>query len=197
MYVTADTGDDASVGVAVAAVVSDFHRIDALINCAGKIHSEPLINLFGKEQRRHRLDTWNAVLYSNLTATFTVTAHVVEHMALARTKGVIVNFSSISATGNPGQTAYAAAKAGIEALTVVWSRELGPLGIRVVAIAPGFVDTPSTRAALSESALKDFVRRTPLGRLATPDEVAASVIFAIENDFLTGRTIAIDGGVVI
>lgn len=196
-YVRADAGDDASAGRAIANVAAKLHRIDALINCTGSIHSEPLINLLNKEQRRHRRDTWDKVIYSNLTATFTLTARVVEHMALARTKGVIVNFSSVSAAGNPGQSAYSAAKAGIEALTVVWARELGPLGIRVVAIAPGFVETGSTRKALSEASLKDCIRRTPLGRLAAPDEIATSVIFVLENDFLTGRTIAIDGGVVV
>lgn len=197
MYVQADAGDEVSVGRAIADVAAKLHSVDALINCIGTIHSEPLLNLLNKEQRRHRRDTWDKVIYSNLTATFMLSAHVAEHMALARTKGVIVNFSSVSASGNPGQSAYAAAKAGIEALTVVWARELGPLGIRVVAIAPGFVETESTRSALSEALLKDSIRRTPLGRLASPDEVATTVIFVLENDFVTGRTIAIDGGVVV
>jgi len=110
---------------------------------------------------------------------------------------VIVNFSSIAASGNPGQSAYAAAKAGIEAMTTVWARELGPLGIRAVAIAPGFVATPSTDAAMNPDALADLKRRTPLLRLARPAEITSAVLFAIENDFLTGTTIAVDGGLVL
>ena len=118
-------------------------------------------------------------------------------MAANRIKGVIVNLSSVSAAGNPGQTAYSAAKAGVEAMTAVWARELGPLGIRVVAIAPGFVDTHSTHAALSEEALKEWKRRTPLGRLGTAQEIASTVLFVLENDFISGCTIRVDGGLVI
>lgn len=82
-------------------------------------------------------------------------------------------------------------------MSKVWARELGPLGIRSVAIAPGFVATESTRAALPDTALADLKRRTPLLRLGKPAEVASAVAFAIENDFLTGTTLAIDGGLVL
>jgi 3-oxoacyl-[acyl-carrier protein] reductase len=149
------------------------------------------------DRRRHRIETWESTIRSNLTATFVLTSHVAEHMAANRTKGVIVNISSISASGNPGQTAYSAAKAGVEAMTSVWARELGPLGIRSVAIAPGFVATPSTDAAMSADALAELRRRTPLLRLGKPEEIAAAVAFAIDNDFLTGTTIAVDGGLVL
>jgi 3-oxoacyl-[acyl-carrier protein] reductase len=196
-YISADVSDEDSVSVAVAKAADALGKIAILVNAAGAIHSEPLFNMLSPDQKRHRLDSWERVLRSNLTTTFLVTSHVVEAMATSRTKGVIVNFSSVAAAGNPGQSAYAAAKAGIEALTAVWAKELGPLGIRVVAVAPGFVDTPSTRAALPEATIKEWARRTPLRRLATAEEIASAVLFAIENDYLTGRVLAIDGGLTI
>ncbi len=197
LAVRADIADDAAVAAALHAIVSERGPISALVNCAGLIHSEPLVSLTDPSQRRHRIATWEGTIRANLTATFVLGAHVAEHMASTRTKGVIVNFSSIAAHGNPGQTAYAAAKAGIEAMTRVWARELGPLGIRAVAIAPGFVATDSTKAAMTETALSDLKRRTPLLRLAKPAEIASAVAFAIENDFITGTTIAVDGGLVL
>jgi 3-oxoacyl-[acyl-carrier protein] reductase len=118
-------------------------------------------------------------------------------MMTTRTKGVIVNISSVSAGGNPGQSAYAAAKAGVNALTAVWAKELGPLGIRVVAIAPGFTETDSTRAAMSETALQETIKRVPMRRLGKPEEIADGVLFAIKNDFCNGKVLALDGGLVI
>jgi 3-oxoacyl-[acyl-carrier protein] reductase len=196
-HILTDAADEASVEAAIRSANAQIGKIFVLVNCAGAIHSEALVNLSSSTGRRHRADSWDRVLRSNLTATFLVSAHVAEHMASTRTKGVIINFSSIAAAGNAGQSAYSAAKAGVEALTAVWAKELGPLGIRVVALAPGFVDTPSTHAALSESAITEWTRRTALRRLAKPEEIAGAVLFAIDNDFLTGRTIAIDGGLTI
>lgn len=191
-----DITDDDAVVTALKNIVGTHGKISALINCAGLIHSEPLINLMSAE-RTHRIETWDATIRSNLTAAFVLGARVAEHMVQCRTKGVIVNFSSVAASGNPGQSAYAAAKAGIEAMTNVWARELGPLGIRAVAIAPGFVATESTHAALTEQILADLKRRTPLLRLAKPEEIASAVVFALENDFVTGTTIAVDGGIIL
>lgn len=196
-YEVADLSSEDAVTQALDRITAAFGSVHVLINCAGLIHSEPLINLTAPATRRHRLATWDATIRSNLTATFVTTSVVAEHMALSRTKGAIVNFSSIAAAGNPGQTAYAAAKAGVDAMTVVWARELGPLGIRAVAIAPGFVLTESTQAALSEDALAQLKRRTPLLRLGKTAEIVSAVLFAVENDFVTGTTIAVDGGLVL
>lgn len=193
----ADLSDDDAVAETVRSIAGAVGKISALVNCAGLIHSEPLVNLMSSGERTHRMSTWDATIRSNLTATFLTGARVAEHMAASRVKGVIVNFSSVAAQGNPGQSAYAAAKAGIEAMTAVWSRELGPYGIRAVAIAPGFIGTPSTHEALSESIISDLKRRTPLMRLGKPEEIASAVRFALENDFLTGTTIALDGGIVL
>ncbi len=197
LSVRADLANDEDFARALESVVAKLGKVSALVNCAGLIHSEPLISLSDPAARRHRIETWDATIRSNLTATFVPATRVAEHMATTRTKGVIVTFSSIAAAGNPGQTAYAAAKAGIEAMTTVWARELGPLGIRAVAIAPGFVATDSTKAAMSDAALAELKRRTPLLRLGKAEEIASTVAFVIENDFITGTTIAVDGGLVL
>jgi 3-oxoacyl-[acyl-carrier protein] reductase len=196
-YHVGDAADETDCVNVVRDVVEALGSIDALINCAGLIHNEPLINLLKSNDRRHGLTSWNAVIRANLTATFVLGSVVAEQMAATRTAGVIVNLSSVASAGNPGQSAYSAAKAGVEALTSAWAKELGLLGIRVVAVAPGFIDIASTHAALGEAAIKEWIRKTPLRRLGRPDAVTAAIMFAIENDFLTGRTIQVDGGVVL
>src|SRR6202044_1918411 len=108
---------------------------------------------------------WEKVLSTNLSAAFYTSKHVVEAMLKKRKKGVIVNISSVSARGNAGQSAYSAAKAGLEALTKVWAKELAPMGIRCFAVAPGFCDTDSTHAAISDRVLEETIKRVPLKRL--------------------------------
>jgi 3-oxoacyl-[acyl-carrier protein] reductase len=168
--------------------------ISILVNAVGLIHSAPLVNVAARADRRHTFADWRRVIDLNLTAVFSATVHVVERMVATRTRGVVVNLSSIAAAGNAGQGAYSAAKAGVNAATAAWAKELGLLGIRFVAIAPGFIDTPSTRAALPEQILKDWVQRTPLKRLGSSEDVVAAVLFAVENAHLTGKVIEIDGG---
>lgn len=189
-----DLTDEAQVAQALAVAVQRHGRVDGLVNNAGLIASRLLFSVMGGAERRHPLADWRRVLDANLTSTFVATSHVVEHMAMTRSKGAIVNISSIAAQGNAGQSAYAAAKAGVEALTVTWAKELGALGIRVVAVAPGFVDTPSTRTALAEAVITDLTRRTPLRRLVAPRSVAQAVVFALGNDDLSGVVLPVDAG---
>jgi 3-oxoacyl-[acyl-carrier protein] reductase len=196
-YHAADAALEDETAAALDAAAARLGGLDALVNCAGLIHSEPVVNLLRPERRRHGLDSWNMVLRANLTTAFVLGSLAAERMAMARTKGVIVNLSSVAAAGNAGQSAYSAAKAGLEALTVAWGKELGLLGIRVVAIAPGFVDTASTHASLGAGLVKDWVRKTPLRRLGSVASVTGAVLFAIENDFVTGCTIPVDGGVAV
>lgn len=120
-----------------------------------------------------------------------------EKMVSMRTKGVIINFSSISAAGNMGQAAYSAAKAGIEALTKVMAKELGMFRIRACAIAPGFIETSSTKAALSDSLINHWKKQTPLRALGRMEDIASTVRYIIETDYLSGAVIHIDGGLTI
>ena len=165
-----------------------------LVNNAGLIHSEPLLNLLSRDEPRHSVETWHRVIEANLTTVFYVTSCVVERMVQARTQGLIVNITSISAAGNAGQSAYSAAKAGVNALTVTWSKELGMFGIRSVAIAPGFLDAPSTRRSLTEGHLERWRKATPVGRLGELREIATALRFVVENDFYNGRVLELDGG---
>ena len=109
----------------------------------------------------------------------------------------VVTISSVSAGGNAGQSAYSAAKAGVNALTAVWAKELGPLGIRVVAVAPGFTETDSTKEAVSETTLREIVKKVPLRRLGRPEEIADGVLSVIRNDFFNGKVLELDGGLIV
>ena len=190
-----DIADAASVADAVASAAERLERIDILVNNAGIMKSAPLVNVTRRDEGRlHDIKLWHDVLAVNLTGAFYVTRHVADVMLQKRTRGVIVNISSISARGNAGQTAYSAAKAGLEAMTVVWSKELGRSRIRCVAVAPGFMDTQGAHDALEEQVLAGWKDQVPLRRLGTADEVAAAVEHAIANDFLNGCIIALDGG---
>lgn len=167
---------------------------DVLINNAGIIYNRPLYNPLDKQQRKHPIDSWQRVIDVNLTGTFNTTSHWVEKMVKARQKGVVINISSICANGNAGQSAYSASKAGVEALAKTWAKELGRFGIRAVAVAPGYTDSEGTRNNLSPNVIDMLKKRTALGRLGLAKEILGGLVFAIENDFVTGTVIQIDGG---
>ena len=118
-------------------------------------------------------------------------------MVINKTKGVIVNISSISSQGNSGQTVYSAAKAGVEALTRTWSQELGIFGIRVVAVAPGFMDTESTHKVLNNKIINDLKQKIPLKFLGNASHIAETVLHCIENEYINGTVVRIDGGISI
>lgn len=196
LKIKCDITDEGQISSAIALAEETFSKIDILVNNAGILHSEPLLNIMGIE-KKHSFLNWKKVIDTNLTATFLVTSYVAEKMLFKRIKGVVINISSVCATGNAGQTAYSAAKAGVESMTKVWSKELGPLGIRSIAIAPGFMNTESTYGAVSEKMLDDLKRLTPLRRLGHADEISHAVKFAIENDFINGVVIEVNGGLVV
>ncbi|MBB3315497.1 3-oxoacyl-[acyl-carrier protein] reductase [Rhizobium sp. BK181] len=182
---------------AAQSLVEAYGRIDVLVNNAGVIYSEPMVNLMNPVGMMHGYDRFRQNLLVNLDSVFIMTSAVVEQMVLRRTKGVVINISSISARGNEGQTAYSAAKAGVNAMTVTWAKELGRFGIRCNAVAPGFVDTSSTRTALNEAIIKHIEAETPLRRLGRAEEIAQAVAAAISNDFLNGAILDVNGGVTI
>lgn len=181
----------------VLKIYKDFPNTEILINNAGYIHSELLFNFFNKVNKKHSIENWNNMINVNLSSVFYCTVNVIEQMINKRIKGVIINISSISAGGNAGQSVYSAAKAGVNALTVTWSRELSMFGIRSAGIAPGFFETPSTRKALSEKIINKIKTEIPLRRLGKLDELAKGVKFIIENDYFNGKILEIDGGMVL
>ncbi|WP_299479844.1 SDR family NAD(P)-dependent oxidoreductase [uncultured Roseibium sp.] len=189
-----DVTDPSQVKSQVAKIIDKHKRIDILVNNAGVITSEPLVNLTNPDGIMHDYGRFRDSLTVNLDSVFIVTSAVVEHMVKLRIRGAIVNISSISACGNEGQTAYSAAKAGVNAMTVTWSKELGRWGIRSNAVAPGFIGTDSTHSAVTETAIKHIRDNTPLRRLGDASEVAAAVRSLIENDFLNGVVLDVNGG---
>lgn len=192
-----DVTNSDAVDTTLNAIFDSGFEPDVLINNAGIIHSEPLVNILSRDNRVHSRESWRYVISNNLDSVFFVTRCVVDNMLIKRRKGVVISISSISANGNPGQSAYSAAKAGVNALTRTWAKELGPLGLRFAAIAPGFIDTPSTRTALSEAAIIRIQQQIPLHRLGDLESVYLAVRHVIENDYLTGTVIEVDGGLVI
>jgi 3-oxoacyl-[acyl-carrier protein] reductase len=195
--VPCDVTDPEAVKTALQQVFDSGFEPDALVNNAGMIYSSPLVNILSRQDRVHSVDLWHQVLAANLHSVFYVTGQVVDRMISRRKKGVIVSISSISANGNPGQSAYSAAKAGVNALTCTWAKELGPLGLRFAAIAPGFLETPSTRAALSESIIARLKQQVPLRKLGDVEHIFLALRHIIENDYITGTVLEVDGGLVI
>jgi 3-oxoacyl-[acyl-carrier protein] reductase len=168
-------------------------KIGLLVNAVGQIWNEPTMSLSGAALRPHDPENWRRVIELNLTAPFFVASRVAVRMARGG-GGLIVNISSISSQGNAGQPAYSAAKAGIEGLTRAMAVELGPLGIRVNAIAPGFIDVASTHAALSEEQLSRLTARTPVRKLGDLSDILKAIEFLAEAPFITGAVIDINGG---
>jgi 3-oxoacyl-[acyl-carrier protein] reductase len=175
-------------------ICSKNSNITVLINNAGLIHNELIINLLDRNSPKHSFKNWQKVIDANLTSTFLSSREISNYWIKKRIRGNIINISSICAIGNVGQSAYSSAKSGIEALSKTLSKELSPLGIRTNCIAPGFFDTPSTKNALSEQKLQQLVERIPLKRLGEPKEILSTVNFILENQYLNGAIIPLDGG---
>jgi 3-oxoacyl-[acyl-carrier protein] reductase len=192
-----DVSNPDAVDAAIISATQDGFEPDVLVNNAGVIHSEPLVNFTARGDRVHSRQTWRDVIAADLDSVFFVTSRVVDRMIARRCKGVVISISSIAAAGNPGQSAYSAAKAGVNALTRTWAKELGALGLRFAAIAPGFLDTPSTRAALNESVLARLQQQIPLRRLGNPEAIYLAARQIIENDYLTGTVLEVDGGLTL
>lgn len=193
-----DVTDPEQVEVAVRRLREEHHFAPTvLINNAGIIHSEPLVNLLRRDDPRHDMNNWRRTVSGNLDSTFIMTREIAARWVRERVRGVVVSVSSISARGNAGQSAYAAAKAGINALTVTWSKELGCFGIRFNAVAPGFFDTPSTRQAVAAAKLEQIAKSVPLGRLGDLAELYSAVSFLVGNEYANGVVLDLNGGLVI
>jgi 3-oxoacyl-[acyl-carrier protein] reductase len=176
------------------AVVNDFGSLGILVNNAGIIRDSLLVKAKeGVVSDKMSLAQWQAVIDTNLTGVFLCAREAAERMIKAAQGGVIINISSISRHGNAGQTNYAAAKAGVMAMTVVWAKELARFRIRAGAIAPGFTATDIV-STMRPEVLEKALRSVPLQRPGTPDEIARAAQFIVESDYFTGRCIDLDGG---
>jgi len=182
-----DAADPASIDALMAQLEQAREPPTILVNNAAITRDSLLL--------RMKPEDWDAVLTTNLTAVFRLCKACVRHMMKERS-GRIVNLTSVvGVTGNPGQVNYAAAKAGVIGFTKSLARELASRGITVNAVAPGFVDTDMTRA-LPEAQRAALLQQIPAGRLGTPDEVAAAVLFLVspQAGYVTGETLHVNGG---
>ena len=174
----------------IDAAKTAFGRVDILVNNAGTTRDTLLMRMSDED--------WDVVINTNLKGTFNCIKAASRQMMRQRS-GRIVNITSVSGiAGNPGQANYAAAKAGIIGLTKTVAKELGSRGITCNAIAPGFVPTSLT-ASLPQELIAAAIERTPLGRMGTPEDIAAAVAFLASDEagFITGQVLAVDGGLAI
>ncbi len=189
-YEIADVSDHERAKEIVEKLVKERGRIDVLVNNAGITRDTLIMRMDEKK--------WDEVINVNLKGAFNYSRYASYYM-MKQKSGVIINISSIVGIyGNAGQANYAASKAGIIGLTKSMAKELGKRGIRVVAIAPGFIETPMTEN-LSESLKKLALDMTPLGRFGKPEEVANVALFLASDmaSFITSTVIEVSGGLVV
>ncbi len=190
---TANVASEEEVITLFNNIQKDFGQIDGLINNAGITRDAMLVKRSNGDIITMSLKDWQQVVDVNLTGTFLCGREAASHMVKGDRKGVIVNISSICRNGNIGQSNYSATKNGVAALTSTWGKELCRYGIRVGAIAPGYVNTEMV-SQIRPDVLKKITDQVPLGRLAEPEEIAHTARYIIENDYFSSRTISVDGG---
>jgi 3-oxoacyl-[acyl-carrier protein] reductase len=199
LYAAVDVQDEAAVEAAVADAVGRFGRIDVLINNAGITRDSQLIKWKdGEAAGRMDAKAFDAVVGVNLKGVFLCTRAVAPQMIL-QGGGVILQASSVVGLyGNFGQTNYAATKAGVIAMTQTWARELGRYGIRVNAVAPGFIATEMVMS-IPDKVRDKMAAAAPLGRLGDPNDIAEAYVFLASDQasFVHGTVLSVDGGLVI
>src|SRR3712207_5243009 len=185
-----DVSDHAAVQQVGARILEDFGRVDILVNNAG-------VTRDGLSMRMST-DDWDTVLNTNLKGAFNF-VQAIQRPMIKQRSGRIINISSvIGLIGNAGQANYAASKAGLIGFTKSLAREMASRGITVNALAPGLIETDMT-SVLSDDVRKNILSKIPLGALGQPDDIASMVAFlaSAEAKYITGQTIAVDGGMVM
>jgi 3-oxoacyl-[acyl-carrier protein] reductase len=195
----ANVADEGEVAAMVTGAAAAMGGLNGLVNNAGIFRDGLLI----KKDRdtgaiqKMTLKNWQTVIDVDLTGPFLCTRDFAAWVAENGVKdSVIVNISSVSRHGNQGQSNYSAAKAGLVADTKLWSQELARYGVRVAAIAPGFIETPILQGMRPE-VLEKTLAQVPLRRLGTPEEIFQGIRFIFECGYFTGRCLDIDGGLII
>lgn len=166
---------------------------NVLVNNAAILRDQTLVAKLGKSIKQHSLTDWHDTLASNLTGTFLCARQLATHWIKTKSPGVIINTSSVVRVGNAGQSAYAATKAAVDSLTVTWANELSIYNIRVAAIAYGFAQTGMTER-IPKMFLEQLARRAKVRRFAHVGELVHGLEFIIENEYFSGRTLELDGG---
>lgn len=191
---TANVASEPEVEQVFADIAAQFGAFHGLVNNAGITRDGFTLKYKdGELVSKMSLSEWQLVIDVNLTGSFLCGREAAAQMIALGCEGCIINISSISRLGNMGQANYSASKAGVEALAVVWAKEFARYGIRASSIAPGFIGTEMVMAMKPEAREK-LTAGIPLRRIGDPDEIASTVEFILENDYVTGRCFEIDGG---
>jgi 3-oxoacyl-[acyl-carrier protein] reductase len=182
-----DVNDTATLEKLPAGIVERHGRLDILVSNAGITRDQLLM--------RMKREDWDAVIATNLTASFTLAQAAMRPMLQQRSGRIIAISSVVGQMGNAGQANYAASKAGLIGFAKALAREVASRSITVNVVAPGLVDTDMTRA-LNEKAQVDWAAQIPLGRLGTVDDIAAAVCFLASDEaaYITGHVLAVNGG---
>jgi 3-oxoacyl-[acyl-carrier protein] reductase len=188
-----NVADTDSVEAAVSQVVEQLGKVDVLVNNAGVTRDNLLFKMTDED--------WDMVMNVHLRGSFLMSRAVQKHMVAAK-YGKILNLSSVSALGNRGQANYSAAKMGLQGFTRTLALELGPFGVNVNAIAPGFIVTDMTDATARrvgvepEEYRKAAAAATPVRRVGYPEDIAAAAAFLCSDEasYITGQTLYVDGG---
>lgn len=185
--VVLDVTDSASVQLALDDIQAREGMIEVLVNNAGITRDNLLMRMKDEE--------WDSIIETNLTAAARLSQKMLKGMMKARRGRIIFIGSVVGATGNPGQTNYAAAKAGLAGFARALAREVGSRNITVNTVAPGFIDTDMTRD-LGDAVKAKLLEGIPLARLGQPEEIAAAVSFLAspEAGYITGETLHVNGG---
>lgn len=184
---TLNVSDPDSIKECLATITSEYGAPDILINNAGITRDNLLMKM--------KDDEWEDIINTNLTSIFRMSKALMRGMMKKRNGRIISISSVVGATGNPGQTNYAAAKAGLVGFTKSLAREIGSRNITVNSVAPGFIDTDMTRE-LSDDQRDALVGQIPLNRLGQAEEIASAVVFLASPNaaYITGETIHVNGG---
>ncbi|MDC5818278.1 SDR family oxidoreductase [Vibrio europaeus] len=190
----ADVTNEDEVEQVFSDIVTDFGHLDGLVNNAGILRDGLLVKVKDGEISKMSLEQFNSVINVNLNGTFLCGREAALNMIKTERRGVIINISSVARAGNIGQTNYAASKAAVATLATTWAKELARFGIRAAAIAPGVIETPMA-AQMKPEAIARLESMIPVGRMGETAEIANTVKFILENDYINGRIIEVDGGI--
>ena len=182
-----DVSNKEEVDNAIAEIIEKYGRIDVLVNNAGITRDDLFI--------RMNEDKWTAVINTNLNSAYYVSKPVVKLMMKQRSGSIVSTTSVVGLYGNPGQANYSAAKAGLVGFTKSLAKELGVRGIRVNAVAPGFIATDMTKDLGNSD---EYMKMIPLKRMGQAEDIAKAVKFlAVDADYVTGQVLQVDGGLII
>jgi 3-oxoacyl-[acyl-carrier protein] reductase len=193
-----DVANEADTASFVDFAFEKMGGLNGLVNNAGILRDGLLVKLDKESGKVVKLtrEQWQQVIDVNLTGATWMVRDTVAKMVENKQQGAIVNMSSIARYGNRGQSNYAAAKGALATNTKTWAQEFAKIGIRCGAVAPGMVETPMTQS-MNQKARDALVAAIPVGRIGVPEDIWLAVKFVLECDYFNGRTMDVDGGLIM